>query len=275
MWGTSDEGLIGGPSLADLRRGAEITPAGPRRAADTCPGTILVRMMPSLSWWARTPGLCAASLCALVVAAPAAGAHPFGAPPTAVVSADGNRVVVEWAASPDDAVVVGMSIGVLDDASLERYLEGPVQTAPSVAKEEELAASEDLREYLLDRIGVAQDGRSCTGAVAPIGSFMDDGARVVYECPEPVTVVDLRITMLHDVHEAYRTFAFTEGGGQPQQSVFTTEQPEQRWDFAATSGGSPDGSDRWLAPLVIGLGGLAGAGGFAWWRRSKDRAMAP
>lgn len=224
-------------------------------------------MIPSVSRRGCVPALCAASLCALVVAAPAASAHPFGTPPTAIVSAEGDRVVVEWAASADDAMVVGMSIGVLDDASLERYLEGPVQSAPSAAEEEELAASEELREYLLDRIGVAQDGRSCTGSVAPVGNFLDDGARVVYECPDPVTVVDLRIAMLHEVHEAYRTFAITQGGGEPQQSVFTTEQPEQRWDFAATSAGATADAEPWLLALVVGLGGLAGAGAFTWWRR--------
>lgn len=228
-------------------------------------------MIRSVSWWGRVPALCAASICALAVAAPAASAHPFGPPPTALVSAEGHRVVVEWAASLDDAMVVGMSIGVLDDGSLERYLEGPVQTAPSAAKEGELSASEELRQYLLDRIGVVQDGRSCAGSVAPVDSFMEDGARVIYECPEPVTVVDLRIAMLHEVHEAYRTFAFTEGGGEPLQSVFTTEQPEQRWDFAATSGGASEDAAGWIPAIVVGLGGLAGAGAFTWRRRSSGR----
>lgn len=232
--------------------------------------TILVRMSLSVFSWARVPALCAVSLCVLAVAAPAASAHPFGPPPTALVSAEHDQVVVEWAASPDDAMVVGMSIGVLDDASLERYLEGPVQTAPSAAKEEELSASEALREYLLDRIGVTQDGLSCSGTVAPIDNFMADGARVVYECPAPVTVVDLRIAMLHEVHEAYRTFAVTEGRGQPQQSVFTTEQPEQRWDFSATSEAAGVAGG-WVPPLVAGSAGLAGLGAFAWWRRSRVR----
>lgn len=227
-------------------------------------------MSSPVALWGRVAALWGATLCMLVLAGSVAHAHPFGPPPTALVAAAGNRVVVEWAAAPDDAMVVGMSIGVLDDASLERYLEGPVQSAPSASKEEELSASEDLRGYLLDRITVAQDGRRCDGAVDPIDNFLTDGARVVHECPEPVTVVDLRIAMLHDVHESYRTFAITEGDGQPPQSAFTSDRPEQRWDFAA----DPDGPGS-RGPLLAGLVGVVGMAAFgvtavAWRRRSGE-----
>lgn len=218
----------------------------------------------------RVAVLVAATVGVALLGVPTAGAHPFGAPPTALVSASGHKVRVDWVASPDDALVVGMAIGILDDGSLERYLEGPVQTAPPAAAEEELSASPLLREYVLDRIVVSQDGVACDGTVAPIGSFLDDGASVTYECPRPVAVVDLRMTMLHDVHEAYRTFAITEGRGTPAQSVFTTESPEQHWDFSAWP---PDKDDRaWSAPLgllgVVGAGTAGALGAMAWRRRS-------
>lgn len=201
-----------------------------------------------------------------------AAAHPFGPPPTALVSSSGHRVVVEWGAAPDDALVVGMAIGVLDDTSLEQYLEGPVQVAPSAAKEDELSASPALRAYLLDRIAVAQEGRACDGTVEVIGSFLTDGAIVTYECPQPVEVVDLRITMLHDVHDAYRTFAITEGRGAPPQSVFTVESPEQRWDFAAETADRP-AATRTL-PLALGVGAGAALIGMVLWRHRSRRGGA-
>jgi nickel/cobalt exporter len=44
--------------------------------------------------------------------------------------------------------------------------------------------------------------------------------------------------MLHDIHEAYRTFAVSdEPGAAPRQSVHTTTRPSARWDF--TGDGDP------------------------------------
>lgn len=218
--------------------------------------------------------MCATTLWVLLLGASSAAAHPFGPPPTALVSASGHQVVVEWGAPTDDALVVGMALGVLDDTSLERYLEGPVQVAPPAAKEAELSASAELVDYLLDRIVVTQDGRRCDASVAPIDSFLTDGARVIHQCPRPVTVVDLRIAMLHDVHDAYRTFAVTEGTGTPAQSVFTVERAEQRWDFTASpaSGAAARPARRaWLVPVLATVLGLAG-GALAWRRRSGQRS---
>lgn len=213
--------------------------------------------------------MCAAVAGALLgVAAPAA-AHPFGPPPTALVSSSGREVVVEWGAAPDDALIIGMATGVLDDGSLDRYLEGPVQTAPSAAQEDALSASPQLRDYLLDRIEVSQDGRPCDGTVSPIESFVHDGATLTFACPETVDQVVLRIAMLHDVHDAYRTFAITEGRGQPAQSVFTVDDVEQEWDFTASPTASDEDPGRGLpaGPLILAGVGAAAAGAVAWWRR--------
>lgn len=216
----------------------------------------------------RAVALAVATAGVALLGQPPAGAHPFGPPPTALVSASGDRVLVEWAAAPDDAMVLGMSIGVLDDGSLERYLEGPVQTAVPAAAEEELSRSPALHDYLLERIVVTQGATPCDGTLDPVGNFIHEGATIAYHCPEPVAVVDLRITMLHDIHDSYRTFAITEGRGVPAQSVFTATSPEQRWDFAATT---PVGGDRsWLALAAgaLGAGGVGAVVVLAWRRRS-------
>lgn len=222
---------------------------------------------------ARRAAACSAVAGALTLAAAPAAAHPFGPPPTALVSASGREVVVEWGAAPDDALIVGMAIGILDDGSLERYLEGPVQTAPSAAQEQELSASPDLRAYLLERIAVVQDDRPCEGTVAPIDSFVQEGARLEFRCPAPVRDVVLRIAMLHDVHESYRTFAVTEGRGRPAQSVFTVDNAEQAWDFRASPRPDRDGAGDgrgWAwpgAPAFLGAAGLATLGAVLWRRR--------
>lgn len=221
-----------------------------------------------MGWGARIAALVTVAVAVTLAPPSPAGAHPFGPPPTALVSASGQRVLVEWDAAPDDVLILGMAVGVLDDGSLDRYLEGPVQTAPSAAEEAELSTSPQLRDYLLDRIVVSQGGRPCDGTVESIGSVMADGARVTYDCPRPIGVVDLRIAMLHDVHDAYRTFAITEGRGAPAQSVFTVESPEQRWDFSTDpAAASPRRSLTGPAAGVAGAVALGVLATLAWRRR--------
>jgi hypothetical protein len=195
---------------------------------------------------------------ALVSAAAPSLAHPFGPPPTAFVSARGHSVFVEWAAAADDAIAVGESIGLFEEGTAEQYWEAPVQVAPPAHKEEELSASPGLRDYLLERIQVRQDGVLCAGTVQPIGNFVRDGAVVVYRCPAEVAVVDLHIAMLHDVHDAYRTFAISEGDAQPAQAVFTSTESEHRWDFTAPAEDGPpaagNGGGMTWWPLAVGGG---------------------
>lgn len=177
-----------------------------------------------------------AALVLLVVAlAPAAPAlaHPFGAPPTSRVTANGTTVTVTWRATPDDAVAIGEKLGIMPPGSIAAYRqESAAQVAPSADEEARLSASPLLRDYLTQRIAVEQDGQACRARVPPIPDFVHQGARVVLQCPAPVTEVTLRITMLHDIHDAYRTVA-TGRASDPRQSVFTVTAPEHRWRFGA------------------------------------------
>lgn len=198
--------------------------------------------------------LLVAAAALLAVAGPAL-AHPFGPPPTALVSARGNSVFVEWAAAADDAIAIGEVIGLFEEGTAREYWESPVQVAPPAHKDEELSAAPGLRDYLLEAIQVHQGDELCDGTVQPITNFASDGARVVYRCPAEVTTVSLRISMLHDVHDAYRTFAISEGDAEPAQAVFTLSQPEHEWNF--TPQGEPadtpaQGSGATWWPLVVG-----------------------
>jgi hypothetical protein len=192
--------------------------------------------------------------CLLLVAAPAL-AHPFGPPPTALVSARGQSVFINWTAAPDDTLAIGVQVGLLEESVLEDVMEASVQVAPSRAQEDALNESSELLAYLVDHIHVTQDGGACEMTVQPITDFVRDGAKTVHQCPEPVSAVDIEITMLHDVHEAYRTFAVTNEYARPTQAVYSVANPRHTWDFSEneeTQGGG--GLPGWL-PLVV-IGGL-------------------
>ena len=167
---------------------------------------------------------------ALAPAAPAL-AHPFGPPPTARVSAEGRTVTVAWSATPDDAVAIGEKLGLMPPGSIAAYRqESAAQVAPSAADEARLSGSPLLRDYLTERMAVTQAGQPCPARVAEARDFVHEGATVVLQCPARVTEVTLRITMLHDINDAYRTVA-TGRASDPRQSVFTVTAPEHRWRF--------------------------------------------
>jgi hypothetical protein len=199
--------------------------------------------------------LLAASGLAGLLAGPAL-AHPFGPPPTAVISARGHSVFIEWAAAADDAIAIGEQIGLFPPGTAEQYWEGPAQVAPPEWKEEELSAAPQLRDYLLDHIRVEQASSACEGTVQPVTNFVRQGARVVHRCPAEVDVVEIQISMLHDVHEAYRTFAVSQGPAQPEQAVFTVGTDRHAWDFTAApepdAASAPGGGMVWWPLAVLG-----------------------
>lgn len=201
----------------------------------------------------------------LAVAAPAA-AHPFGPPPTAQVTAQDDRVVVEWSATPDDAVAIGEELGVMPEGSVAAYRQdAAAQVAPSAADEAALSASPLLHDYLTRNIAVVQDGRSCTAEIPAIPDFVHNGARVVLRCPVEVAAVTLRITMLHDLHPAYRTLAVAEDSD-PAQAVFTRSDPEHDWRFGAAR------QPNTLANVAtVGIAAIVALAGAALWRVRRRR----
>lgn len=194
---------------------------------------------------------------ALAVAAAAltvtpALAHPFGPPPTARISAQGDTVTIDWSATPDDAVAIGELLEIMPPGSVAAYRqEGAAQVAPSGADEARLSASDLLAEYLTNHITVTQAGQQCEASVPAIPDFVHRGARVVARCPAAVDKATLRITMLQDINDAYRTVGIGTMTD-PAQSVFTKASPELVWRFGVTPATRPP-----LPALVAG--GLAAA----------------
>lgn len=209
----------------------------------------------------------ATAVVAWVALAPPAAAHPFGPPPTARVSAQDRAVTISWSATPDDAVAIGELLGLMPEGSVQAYRqEAAAQVAPSSRDEAALSASPLLRRYLTDNIVVEQAGKPCPAEVAPPPDFVHSGATLVATCPEPVEDVTLRITMLHDINEAYRTVAIGTGS-RPEQAVFTVAAPTAEWRFGAATGSSSAPLPLAGVALVIVAAGAAAA---FWAQRRRE-----
>jgi len=157
-------------------------------------------------------------------AAPAA-AHPLGLPAFAQVSTTDDTVTVTWNAAPDDVAALARSLDLTDAQSLTREQDAA------------LSGSDELSDRVLRDVGVAQDGKSCDGFFAPPASVVTSGLTVTFSCPQPVARVTVRIALLHDIDERYRTLAGSTGPGGSVRTMFSSTAPEHELDL--DPGGKP------------------------------------
>ncbi|PZG14512.1 hypothetical protein [Nonomuraea aridisoli] len=163
------------------------------------------------------------------VAAAPASAHPFGPPSMATIVAEGSRVSLSWKAAEDDWVALGRSLGAFGDPA-----EGVDTT---LTGEQQLARSAAVHDYLLSRVEVRQGGRPCEGALEPLERLVTEGARFAFACAEPVVEVDVRITALTDLNEAYRTVLTAETPADPAQTMLTAGADTRRLRFEPSAVG--------------------------------------
>jgi hypothetical protein len=201
----------------------------------------------------RRLALIALATLAVLAGPVAALAHPFGPPPRSWLEVDGDTVSLSWEAAYDDYLALGELLGYFEPGTAAAYLEPDVQVAPPRAAEEELAASDELRSYLRENIVVSLDGRQCDPDRVETDRFVEQGAVVHARCPTPVETVEIRITMLHDINEAYRTFGLADGEEPGPFAVFTAQEPAHLVDLAELEGA--DGRGRLvLLGAVLALG---------------------
>ncbi|WP_432838157.1 hypothetical protein [Dactylosporangium sp. CA-092794] len=193
-----------------------------------------------------------------------AAAHPFGDPQTVDVALDAQRpevVRVHWrVGGPDDLTLLGVSLGVLPQDRVRA--DGTVDyqyTDPDT-----VGASEQFAGYLLQRITVTAEGRSCAGAVErPIRALGLKGATADYTCPGPVATATVAVRMLTDLNPAYKTLATGPAG---QRTVYQGDNDSHDWTLTgppATDGAGLGRSAAVQLAAVIGGLLLAAAGGLA------------
>lgn len=216
-----------------------------------------------------------AALAVVVAGAGAASAHPFGEPQSVRMSAEDSVVTLRWSAPPDDLILLGGAVGALPERR-EIVFDVSPSTVPEPVGEtdaDRLTASEEVARYLTEHLGVRQAGVSCRPAVR-LDELVGDGAELTFDCPATVDQVEIEVSMLTDLHEAYRTVAIGDGTS-PDRTLYTVDDTVWTWTFGATpesSAGSSTGSSAgsgvwWLVAVLAGLAGAVGAG-YARVRRS-------
>ncbi|WP_053207846.1 hypothetical protein [Jiangella muralis] len=201
----------------------------------------------------------------MLVAAPPAGAHPFGPPLSARLDVDGAEVAVTWTAAEDDWVNLGEFLGAFTDQT--------GGTGGQLTGAELLARSDNLPSYLLSHFVVEQDGRPCEGQVTQLEDLLTLGAGMVYTCPRPVGTVQLTVTTLTDINENYRTVVTSDDASEPAQALFTNSTATQRWSFDAPAGGPGTARAALMAAGALILAALAGVL-LLWWRRGSTQRAA-
>ncbi|MEU3164469.1 hypothetical protein [Streptosporangium sp. NPDC006930] len=197
---------------------------------------------------------------ALVGWAAPASAHPFGPPSTARIGADGSQVTISWLPAEDDWVALGQSLGAFEDPST-----GTVST--ELTGEQKLGRSTALRDYLLEKITVAQAGRPCQSRLEELRALLVDGARFVFDCRSPVTEVEVTVAALTDLNTAYRTMLIADTPATPEQTLFTEAVSTQRLSFSGTAEGGTSWQTTGVAVGAAVL--LAGSGAFTMLRTRR------
>jgi len=152
-------------------------------------------------------------LLALFAASPAT-AHPLGLPSFAQIAAAEDTVTVLWNAAPDDVAALSRGLGLTATAALTREQDAA------------LASSAELRELVLRDVGVTQDGRDCAPDHVPPVGVVQDGLRLRFRCPAQVDRVRVRLELLHDLDDRYRTLAGAAGPGGAHRVMFSVAEPE-------------------------------------------------
>ncbi|MEV0136015.1 hypothetical protein AB0H83_47200 [Dactylosporangium sp. NPDC050688] len=209
----------------------------------------------------------------LVLPAPPAQAHPFGDPQTVKLAADGDHAVrVRWnVGMTDDLTWLAVHLG---DAPGDRImLDGAVRYETSDAQA--LASSPDLDGYLLEHIRVTAGGAPCSGSVLDKQNLVTDGVTLAFRCGRPIDRATVSVTMLTDLHPAYRTMATGPNG---QRFAYSSGQPSHDWTFNMAAADSATTSKLGRS-VVVQMSSMlsivaAIAMGVVWLRRRSPRRSA-
>ncbi|WP_193608290.1 hypothetical protein [Nocardioides lijunqiniae] len=219
---------------------------------------------------AATVATAVAALALLLWPSPAQ-AHPFGPPQTVSIelAEDAGVVRVHWQpGAPDDYSYLAAGVG-LTDADESQGAGGLIAVKRDA---DALTSSPLLARYLTRHVVVREaTGAACAPTVLPVEHLVSDGVRLEFRCAGPLDDVDVRVSLLTDLHPAYQTMAT---GPHGQRFAYSATKTEHRWST------SPEKADDALAEsaalqLSGVLAGLAAVGGAAALvvRRSRRRTV--
>jgi hypothetical protein len=157
-----------------------------------------------------------------------AAAHPFGPPPVAEVTVDGDEVTVRWSAADDDLFALGRVSGAMDSAQVFVYEDGAPVADPNGGSSTPWLATTAVANYLGSHIAVRHAGGSCSLKGAATDVIKTQGVQLRYSCGSEVDVVQVRITALTELDQAYRTVSMTPGG---QRALHTSDNPTRTLDL--------------------------------------------
>jgi hypothetical protein len=157
-------------------------------------------------------------------------------------------VSVEWRVGGlDDLTLLGIELGVLPEDRL--MLDGAISFEDG--DPEAVAASEEFRDYLLDRIQVASGDADCAGEVTEVDDLTDGAAHLEFTCPDPVSTATVTVQTLTDLHPAYRTLASGPAG---QRAVYESQADTHDWSLGS---GDPAATEE-ARSAAVQLSGVAG-----------------
>jgi hypothetical protein len=216
-----------------------------------------------------------AVLALLVLPALDAQAHPWGDPQTVELAAVGQDTVqVRWnVGMTDDLTWLAIHLGEVAEDRI--MLDGVVLY--EAADAQALAASPDLDDYVLGHIRVTAGSDPCVGSVLDKQSLGVDGITLAFTCAHPIDRATVTVTMLTDLHPAYRTMATGPDG---QRFAYSSDQPSHDWTFDMAAADSNTSSDRGRSAvvqmsLVLGICAATGMGVVWLRRRARQRSAQP
>lgn len=187
-------------------------------------------------------------------------AHPYGPPPRATISADTQTVIVEWEVAADDAFSLGEHLELVEPGTGRRQVAGILVPEEQQRIADRLAGAQEVASYAESRVVIRQGEASCTLVELDVADLVRKGATYEFTCPGPVDDIDVSITLLHDVNQAYRTFATADDGTIPERAVFTVDDPTQRWRFITDADDTLASSGGVLAGVAaLAMAGMAAA----------------
>lgn len=229
------------------------------------------------------PLLIAAAL--LTANAPAASAHPLGPPPEVTVEAAGHQVETTWRAERDDLYAIALSVGAVAGEMIFEEVNGEVVQVGGQRDDEVLAQDPAIPAYFTRTLTVAQNGQVCPAEMTTRPTYDGGAGRVVHTCPDLINVVDVTITTLTELNDAYRTIVRADGD--PSTGFHDAERPTSTYTFTPTpgtfGGADADGTGRagvagaasaGQTTLVVATLAVLGLGGAVLVRRSTGRGSA-